>query len=680
MNPFTILLRIINLLLNASSPEDVVSEVLEDVGKFLDADRSYWFKITSVEGKFYATLAEEWVKNGISPQINNPDLKFFPHEIEGVYGAISKNAYFMSKVSSIKNDILRRNLLKQEIKSLLVVPIFIEGEYLGFIGVDRVLNDRLWNDRDIEFLRLVAYIFGLSLLRYRTELELNSIALHLDTLLNAFPDIIVIKDEEKKWLFANDFSLNFLGLSGVDYRGKTNEELAKFIKEEAIKKAFLRGEKTDEKIVKEGKFIKYISKYAFSDGRKFFFEVRKVPIYDGKKRLRGILSVARDVTEEKIMKRQVEEGERLKSLGRMAGNIAHDLNNILTAIMGSASILEKKAPDELKKYIESILRASDEAKNLANQMLSYAGSRMLEEEVFDLGEEARHVGEFIKTSVSKDTIFTIEISKDNLYVKGNRGQIQQIITNLVMNANDAASGKRVEITLKVFKEEIHSPLSPNFIVPSKFKDGEYAVIEVTDTGPGIPESVRAHLFEPFFSTKGIGRGLGLFSVFGIVKSYNGIIFLKTKEGMGTTFKIYLPLASSQSEKTPQDERVEAKNKKIKILIVDDEPYIRDVLKEMLLILGYEAFSAESGKKALEILDDYPDVELAIIDYSMPEMNGLELLKKIRALNSKIKVVFSSGYAKEDIKEVVTGEAITFLQKPYSMNNLKKAIDKLFPPE
>ncbi len=677
MHAFSILLSIIESFLMSPSLEGIITEILEKIGIFLNADRAYWFKVFSLKGEIYSSLAAEWTKEGVPPQINNPKLQLFPHETQGLFKVISKNKYFMGKVSDIENPILREELKAQDIKAVLLVPVFIEDEYLGFIGLDRVRGDDLWSEGEIEFLKISAYLFGIFLSRYKTKSELDNVTLHLDTLLNSFPDIIIIKDKEKRWLFANNFTLEFFGLTNIDYKGKTNEKLVKYLKDESLKEAFERGSRSDTELLKTKKPIQYISRYTLSDGREFFFEARKVPVYDTKKELQGILSIARDITEEVKIKKQIEKDEKLKSLGRMAGNIAHDLNNILTAIMGSASILEKKVPEALKKYVDSVLRASEEAKNLANQMLSYAGSRMLEEEIIDLGEEVLRVGEFLRTSISKDIVFTIDVPKDKIYIKGNRGQIQQIVTNLVINANDVISKKGAKIILKVYKEEIYPPLSSDFIVPSDFEGGEYAVIEVTDEGPGMPESVRSHLFEPFYSTKGMGRGLGLFSVFGIVKGYNGAIFLKTKEGVGTTFKIYLPLASSQSEKTPQDEQVETKNKKIKILIVDDEPYIRDVLKEMLLILGYEVFSAESGKIGLDILHDHPDVKLAIIDYSMPEMNGLELLKKIREKDPKIKVVFSSGYAKEDIKDVTTGDVITFLQKPYSIENLKKAINKLF---
>ncbi len=678
MRAFSILLNIIELFLTSPSLEDVTAEILEKIGIFLNADRSYWFKVFSLKEEIYSSLVAEWTREGISPQINNPKLQFFPHESQGLFKDISRNKYFMGKVSDIKNPILREELKAQDIKAILVVPVYIENEYLGFIGLDRVRGDDLWSEDEIEFLRISAYLFGVFLSRYKTKRELDNVTLHLDTLLNSFPDIIIIKDKERRWLFANNFTLEFFGLNSIDYKGRTNEELVRYLKDEAFKEGFKRGSESDTELLKTKKPIQYISRYTFSDGREFFFEARKVPVYDTKKELRGILSIARDVTEEVKIKKQIEKDEKLKSLGRMAGNIAHDLNNILTAIMGSASILEKKAPDELKKYVDSILRASEEAKNLANQMLSYAGSRMLEEEVINLGEEVLRVGEFLRTSISKDIIFTIDVPEDKIYIKGNRGQIQQIVTNLVINANDVISKKGAKITLKVSKEEIYPPLSSDFIVPSDFKGGEYAVIEVTDEGPGIPESIKSHLFEPFYSTKGMGRGLGLFSVFGIVKGYDGAIFLKTEEGVGTTFRIYLPLTSPQEEKVTKNEKERLDEKRSKILIVDDEPYIRDVLGEMLSLLGYESFSAESGKVALEILHNHPDIKLAIIDYSMPEMNGLELLKKIREKDPGIKVVFSSGYTKEDIRDVATGDLITFLQKPYSIENLKKAINKLFP--
>ncbi len=250
MRAFSILLNIIELFLTSPSLEDVTAEILEKIGIFLNADRSYWFKVFSLKEEIYSSLVAEWTREGISPQINNPKLQFFPHESQGLFKDISRNKYFMGKVSDIKNPILREELKAQDIKAILVVPVYIENEYLGFIGLDRVRGDDLWSEDEIEFLRISAYLFGVFLSRYKTKRELDNVTLHLDTLLNSFPDIIIIKDKERRWLFANNFTLEFFGLNSIDYKGRTNEELVRYLKDEAFKEGFKRGSESDTELLK----------------------------------------------------------------------------------------------------------------------------------------------------------------------------------------------------------------------------------------------------------------------------------------------------------------------------------------------------------------------------------------------------------------------------------------------
>ncbi len=676
MGYLSLLVDVADLLFKADSPESVANLFLEKIGNILKADRTYWFKVVVIKGKFYSTQMAEWTREGVSSQANNPRLKLFPHEEEGAYRYLIRDSYFMARVSQMKDGIFKERLMEQDIKSILIVPVFIGNRYLGFVGMDNVKSDRLWSEEEIEFLKIATYLFGIFYSRYEAILELFDLRLHLDTLLNSFPDIIVIKDKEGRWLFANTFTEKFFHLEGIEYIGKTNEELAKITEYEIFKDTFVRSAETDREIIQKRKSIKYMRRYKFPDGREFYFEVRKVPIYDRHKNFKGILSIAKDITEDVKLRKQIEESERLKSLGFMAGNIAHDFNNLLTAIVGSASLLKEKLPSELKGYVDTLLKASFEARNLTSQMLSYVGNRVIEEEVFEFGREVRDVEKFLKNAINIGIELSVDVLDRDLYFKGNRAQIQQIITNLVVNASDAIGDNEGKISIKVYKENIKD--IPSDIVGSyTLREGDYVVIEVKDTGPGIPEEVRKHIFEPFFSTKKKGKGLGLFSVSGIVKNYNGGIRVLSEEGRGTTFIVYLPINAppGKRESIKEDEKIT--KKKFRILVVDDDPYVREILEDMLFFLGHEVVVFSQGKDALSFLKNSPNIDAAILDYSMPEMNGLELYRKIKEFYPGIRVIFSSGYAEEDLGALKEKEEnIVFLQKPYSMGKLKAVLDKI----
>jgi len=359
----------------------------------------------------------------------------------------------------------------------------------------------------------------------------------------------------------------------------------------------------------------------------------------------------------------------------MAGSVAHDFNNLLTVIMGNASMLERKAPKEFQRYIKNIINASSKASALTNQMLSYVGNRSIKEEVFDIGREIKNMKELLRSRVSQNVNIEIFTMDEELYIKGSKGQVQQIVMNLVANASDAMKDRGGKIEIKVYKEKLDKEMLSSLSDFSSIKEGEYVVIDVKDNGPGIPDDIREHIFEPFFTTKEDGRGLGLFSVFGIVKSYKGAIRLCETGENGTRFKVYLPL-SEDTHKEPKMQKKEEKKDIYRVLIVDDEEYVLDILSQMLSFFGHIPITISSGREALDFLSKDKNVDIIILDYSMPEMSGVELFRKIKEIMPDVKVVFSSGYAKEDLVDVLEEEKLDFLHKPYTIQKVKELLDKI----
>ncbi len=671
MDYHSFLLNIIQSFFYSSSYNAEI--FLKNIGSTFQVDRAYWLEPIQKDKEIYLSKEAIWKREGI------PSCEF-DREVNELITSVFREhqkTYFLIEAGDKIDKSFKDVLIKRRVKTLLVFPFTVEKRLRGVLGLENILNYRKWNKTEINVLQIATYLYGLFYLQKTFKSNLDNIKLQFKALLNSFPDVIVVKDDKGRWMFANRAAIKYFELENIDYIGKTNEELLPHVKKEIAKKSLLKGIETNKKLIEQKDLIKYISKYELSSGEELYLEIRKAPIYDKDYNFRGLLTVVKDITDDEKLRREMEKSERLKSLGLMAGSIAHDFNNLLTAIMGSASLLEKKVSPQLRHSVKIILDASYKARELATQMLSYAGERVIEKDTLNLSEEISRMEAFLKRVVFDDIELKIKKSDKDLYVRMNKGQLQQILTNLVVNASDAIGKKEGKIVVKIYKEYLYEKDFPDLVIPYKFSEGEYAVIEVKDTGPGISEDIIDHLFDPFFSTKKTGRGLGLFTVFSIIKTYNGAIKVSSKKGRGTTFKIYLPIHPYEEKEVQKSLEKPLKRKFFKILVVDDEEYVRDILYEMLSYMGHDVLVSESSDKALELLNKDPTVDIVITDYRMPKMTGLELIKKIREKKKDIKIILSSGYTEDDLEGVKEERNLLFLQKPYNMETLRKVIEKLY---
>ena len=378
----------------------------------------------------------------------------------------------------------------------------------------------------------------------------------------------------------------------------------------------------------------------------------------------------RDLTERKRLEAQFLQSQKREAVGRLAGGVAHDFNNILTLIMGYSDLaLRTSAPDgAVRRNIEDIRQSAKRAANLTRHLLAFSRKQTLQPMVFELNAVVADMDDMLRRLIGEDVKLNTLLGADLGCVKADPGQIEQVIMNLAVNARDAMpSGGFLTIeTANVTLDENYTR-QRNEVVP-----GLYVMISVTDSGTGMTEEVTAHLFEPFFTTKpqGQGTGLGLATCYGIVKQSGGHISFYTEPGKGTTFIVYLPRVEADAKALPKpDEGSQSPARGTEsVLLVEDEPALRDLASFVLRDLGYPVVEAANGLEALRLVDSQQDrrFDLVVTDVIMPRMGGKELADQLRIRNRDAKVLFMSGYTADAIVDHgVLEPGIAFLQKPFS---------------
>ncbi len=390
----------------------------------------------------------------------------------------------------------------------------------------------------------------------------------------------------------------------------------------------------------------------------------------------GRHGIIRDITEIKLLEEKLLQSQKMEAVGRLAGGIAHDFNNLLMAITGYDELLmcSLEPTSTLYNYAEEIHKAAERAADLTRQLLAFSRRQVLKPKVLDLKTLVDNLEKMLQRLIGEDihlkTILDPELGK----IKADPGQIEQVIMNLAINARDAMpNGGKLTIEAKdIDLERMH----PNRLNPIEM--GPYVMLSVSDTGVGIDRKMMPHIFEPFFTTKeqGKGTGLGLSTVYGIIKQSGGYIRVGSEPGSGTTFTIYLPRIEEKVEaaKSRQHE-VSPQRGAETILLVEDEDMVRNIISEALRANGYTVLETSRGVDALSICRDHEEpIHLLMTDVVMPEMNGLELARKVASLRPETKVIYMSGYAENNVvSNGVLGPGAAFISKPFTPSALSEKV-------
>jgi len=394
----------------------------------------------------------------------------------------------------------------------------------------------------------------------------------------------------------------------------------------------------------------------------------------------GTHGVARDISRRKALERQVKQMERMEAMGTLSAGIAHNFNNLLMGIQGNASLMLLDLDEENHEHtkrLQNIIEYSQSGADLTSQLLGFARSSDYEIKPIDMNELLRKNAHMF-SKARKEVQFHENLDPDLCLCDADAKQMEQVLLNLFVNAWQAMPGGG-EITLETENVIIDSQSVEHGSLPP----GPYVKIAVRDTGTGIEKDVLPRIFEPFYTTKEVGQGtgLGLASAFGIVKNLGGTIHVESCVGKGSTFFILLPV-SEQTEAATENGRQEIVKGSGKILLVDDEPMIREVLKEFLRTLGYESESASNGREALRLYEEkWQTIDLVILDMLMPEMDGGMVFEAMKRINPDVKAVLASGHSLEGRgEEIMRMGCDGFIQKPFDLGELSTLIQETLSPQ
>ena len=397
------------------------------------------------------------------------------------------------------------------------------------------------------------------------------------------------------------------------------------------------------------------------------------------------LIVLRDVTLQKRAAREhreieakLQQGQKLESLGVLAGGITHDFNNLLTGVLGNAEILlmelspESPAREGLKNIATAALRAAE----LTKQMLAYSGKGKFVVQALNLSKLVEEMAHLLAVSISKNVVLKYNFPQDLPSIEADATQIRQVVMNLIINASEAIGEKSGVVTVSTGVMEADRSYLTETYLDENLPEGYYVSLEVADTGCGMDEQTKQKIFDPFFTTKFTGRGLGLAAVLGIVRGHGGALKIYSQPQRGSTFKVLFPASQQAVEESVGTSATEQEWRGSGvILVVDDEEPVRIAAKRILEIRGFTVLTAEDGRAALEVFRSRADEIVAVLlDLTMPHLDGEETFRELRRIRPDVRVILSSGYNEEQTTNRFAGKGLAgFIQKPYGVGTLVERI-------
>ncbi len=544
--------------LRSSDWELNIQEVLKRLGEAAGVSRTYLFQNRYMpDGDLVTDQRFEWVAPGISPEIENQAMQGFSYRLTGTglfESVLGKGEIIYGHVRDFPTP-ERDFLSTQGIQSIVLVPLFVNENWWGFIGFDECHVERNWSTIEIDALRTAASTLGAAIQRRANEQERLS------------------------------------------------------------------------------------------------------------------------------LEAQVQQTQKLESLGILAGGIAHDFNNLLLGILGNAdlALMELRTESPARQHIEDAVKASQRAAELCGQMLAYSGRGSFVLKPLDLSALVEEMAHLLEVSISKKISLHFNFASRIPPVEGDPTQLRQVVMNLIINASDAIGDKVGQIAITTGVVQMDRNMLDRLLVGSDLEAGTYAFLEVKDSGCGMDRATIERIFDPFFTTKFTGRGLGLAAVHGIVRSHHGAIDVQSDLGCGTRFRLLLPISSHPIMElpTPAFKRTERKGSGT-ILVVDDEEIITDITTKILSQAGFRVLTASDGRRGVNTFCQHAaEIDAVILDLTMPEMSGEEVYSEIVSVRSDVRVILSSGYSESEAADRFAGKNLAgFIQKPYRPNVLIEKLNEI----
>ena len=503
-------------------------------------------------------------------------------------------------------------------------------------------------------------------------------------------------EQAKESILITDAELTLPGPK-IIFTNPAFTKLTGYAAEEALGKTprILQGPRTDKSVLSrlkgclergevfEGEVINYRK-----DGTEFYLEWQVAGLRDANKRITHFVAIQRDITERKHIEARLFQSQKMETVGKLAGGIAHEFNSILTAIIGQSELLIDELPPEgaLGESALEIRQAAERAATLTQQLLAYGRKQILQPAILDLNLVLSGMVGTLQHLLGREIEMRIVSATDLKAVQIDPGQLEQVIVNLTMNAAEAMPNGG-----KLILETANVTLDAAFVIPFPgLKPGSYVMLAMTDTGSGMSEEVKARAFEPFFSTKSVGQGtgLGLATCYGIVKQSGGHMNLYSEVARGTTLKIYLPEVEPQARvPAPRLKSAELPRGTETILLAEDDSSLLKMSSALLTRLGYKVLTAANGVEALSLKNqrNIGHIDLLLTDVVMPHMSGKELSDRIKAIYPETKILFTSAYTENSIvHQGILNEGVTLLQKPFTpsalANKVRDVLDQPFFPK
>jgi len=519
------------------------------------------------------------------------------------------------------------------------------------LSVKSKVEDCQWNGKDAK-----AFYLQNTTVQKRLEIEISMMSHALKNV----SESLSVFDLNGNIIFVNDSFIHTYGYPKEELIGQSINKFHPSTHPRQIFKGII------EKTLKDSWEGELVARR--KNGEQFSIYVRTSAVEDENGEPIVIVSVARDITEKKLLEDQLRQSQKMEAIGQLAGGIAHDFNNLLTVIEGYIELLFSSIGEHEASYnfVKQIKKASDRATALTRQLLAFSRRQILQPKNIDINALVNEMGILLKRLIGEDIELSTMLNPDVGTIRADRSQMEQVLMNLAVNARDAMpDGGQLTIETKVVVldaqyERHHSGM----------KKGKYALLTIADTGVGMSEDTQEHLFEPFFTTKekAKGTGLGLATVYGIIKQSGGHVLVYSEQGKGTSFKVYLPM-NKRKEKKEKKEHISDRDLRGNetILVVEDEFMVRELVCDTLRASGYTVIEAANGKEAIGIFAEKRDqIDLILTDVIMPEMSGRKMVETLQKAYPGTLALYMSGYTDDAIiKHGVLEPGMAYIQKPFS---------------
>jgi len=651
------------VLLKTINWESEIDNLLGEIGKALEVSSVSIFK-NQQNADLITGLAFKWYSSDLMRKVEDVQLQNISYKLAGFDRWVNVLANHGLIYGVVKDMPFREYLFLSilGVKSIAVAPIFVGGKWWGFVSFNDCENEKTWEIMEIDAIKTFADILGIAIQRSETEKFLRKSEQKYRKLFEDSKDPIYISTPEGRLLDVNQAFVELFGYSSKEEILKVDIATELYQNPEDRKKNL-------EAVEKQGYVKDYELHLKTKDGKKLIVYDTATPIYDENGNIIAYQGILRDVTRVKTLEQQLIHSQKMEALGKLSAQLAHDINNALTVILGNTQLARRlltqdieKAKEKLNEVEQTIRKTADFTK----KFLIFSREQPTEMKVIDLNTVVNDFAKVMLKALRENIKMELILAPKLPNVKVDPALINQLLLNLILNAQEA-----IPDAGKIIVETYHRVIDEEYC---KFnieaKPGEYVVLSVTDTGVGIDKSIINKIFEPFFTTKQGGTGLGLSIVYGIVKAHNGFINVYSEVGQGTTFRVYLPAVheEEQEEQAKIEKPAEIRGGNETILVAEDEEKLRATVYDILTGLGYKVYTAGNGLEAVEIFrEKSEEIDLVLLDIVMPILSGYDAMKEIVKIKPGVKIIFATGYSLNGLN--VNVEGFDLIQKPYSYETI-----------